>query len=175
MKYSNAPITILLSRQIAVSTEKVWEIISQPSHLSYCHPFCQKNPVEKWPGVGSKDTIYFYSGEVATRDFKKWIPGIGYDLELTLQNTGIQVHVEFRISSFFKSPEKSLLQILLELINISSTSESFHSRYSYSLIRYSLNNYLDSVLKGYEHYITTKQATKRNQFGSHPIFSPTID
>ncbi|KOP24608.1 hypothetical protein AMR41_19650 [Hapalosiphon sp. MRB220] len=166
-------INISLSRQISAPREKVWEAISKPGNLSYCHPFCEKNSVEKWPGIGSEDTVYFYSGKVATRYFTKWIEGVGYDLNLSIQSINVQVNVIFRISSIEENYE-SLLNISIIINILPTTLETSRSGYLH-FIRRSLENYLDSVLKGYEYYITTGQAVKRNQFGSHPIFSPAID
>jgi len=73
--------TISLGRHIAAPQDKVWEVISKPGHLSDSHPFCQQNPVEKWPGVNSKDAVHFYSGKVVHRYFHEWINGKGYDLK----------------------------------------------------------------------------------------------
>ena len=35
-----------------------------------------------------------------------------------------------------------------------------------------ITRYLDAVLKGFEVYITTGEVVRRNQFGSHYVFSP---
>ena len=57
------------SQSVPVSREDVWEVISRPGNLVDFHPFCESNPVEVWPGVGSKDKIYYYNGLVLEREF----------------------------------------------------------------------------------------------------------
>ena len=39
-------------------SSKIWEVISSKSNLELFHPFCDKNPVSKWPGQNSCDRIY---------------------------------------------------------------------------------------------------------------------
>ena len=45
------PVTV--SRKIEASPQNIWSVISSPGNVESCHPFCEKNPVHKWPGVGS--------------------------------------------------------------------------------------------------------------------------
>ena len=35
-----------------------------------------------------------------------------------------------------------------------------------------IESYLESVVKGVDYAVTTAQAVRKNQFGSHPIYSP---
>ena len=74
--------SITFKKTIAASAQDVWNIISSPGNLEDFHPFCESNPVEKWPGVGSRDTIHYYSGWVLQREFTNWIDGVGYDLTI---------------------------------------------------------------------------------------------
>ena len=162
--------TISLSQKIAAPVKQVWEVISTPGHLAYCHPFCDKNPVENWSGVGSQDTVYFYSGKLLNRYAKEWIKDVGYDLHLTFPNLDTEAEAIFRISP---CPEKtnSILSITL-IINVPQYFPwYFRLILSYFIMRPSLTKYLDSVLKGFEYYITTRKAVERNQFGSHSFFS----
>ena len=108
--------TISLSRQIGAPTEKVWDVISTPGHLAQCHPFCEENPVKNWSGVGSQDTVYFYSGNVLNRYCKEWIKGLGYDLHLTFPNLDTEAEAIFRISSG-QDVTNSVLSITL-VINV---------------------------------------------------------
>lgn len=163
--------TISLNRQISAPLEKVWDVISTPGHLAQCHPFCKENPVENWSGVGSQDTVYFYSGKVLNRYCKAWIKGVGYDLHLTFPNLDTEAEAIFRISSG-KDLTNSLLSITL-VINVPQYFPwYFRWILSYFILGPALTNYLDSVLKGFDYYITTGKAVSRNQFGSHPFFSP---
>ena len=40
------------------SPKDTWSIISTKSHLELFHPFCEKNPVKKWPGKGAIAVSY---------------------------------------------------------------------------------------------------------------------
>ena len=62
--------SVSASREIKASAECVWSAISKPGNLEDCHPFCEKNPVYDWPGVGSRDAVYYYSGWILQREFK---------------------------------------------------------------------------------------------------------
>ena len=72
------PVTATM--EIAASPSEIWDIISTPANLEICHPFCRANPVQVWPGVGSRDIIHYYSGWVMKRAFISWQEGKGYDL-----------------------------------------------------------------------------------------------
>jgi len=41
----------------------------------------------------------------------------------------------------------------------------------YLIVRPSLTNYINSVMKGLEYYIETNQKVEKNQFGIHKFFS----
>lgn len=66
--------------RINAPSEKVWDIISSPGNLEYCHPFCESNPVDKWPGKESIDYVNYYNGLKYIRKFTDWKTGIGYEL-----------------------------------------------------------------------------------------------
>ena len=73
---------VAVTRPISASAEKVWNAVSMLGNLETCHPFCEKNPVEKWPGEGSKDEVHYLSGWIYERNFYRWIDDVGYDLEI---------------------------------------------------------------------------------------------
>jgi hypothetical protein len=126
---------------IAAPTKKVWGVISEPGNLHWCHPFCASNPVEIWPGPNSRDKIHYLSRWVYERRFKTWIEGEGYDLEIG------------RPGGVLKFPP-----IIRQLV--------FALR-----LRSPLQSYLDSVVRGFEWYVTRGEAVPRNAFGTHPWFS----
>ena len=72
--------TVLFSSKINASSDMVWDVISAPGNLIYCHPFCKDNPVIKWGGVGAQDTIIYYNGLILNRVFTVWDEGKGYEL-----------------------------------------------------------------------------------------------
>ena len=88
---------VSVSRSINTSPQNIWLVISSPGNLEDCHPFCDKNPVAKWPGVGSLDTIHYYSGWVLHREFINWIDGVGYDLTIGRKG-GRKSYVSWRIT-----------------------------------------------------------------------------
>jgi hypothetical protein len=156
------------SRNIAASPVRIWSAISKPGNLEDCHPFCEKNPVSEWPGVGSRDTIYYYSGWILHREFTNWIDGLGYDLVIGRDN-GRKSYVSWRI---FEGPGNSnTLNITIYphvLQNIPVPLSWIAHRF---YIQPSLQNYLQSVVKGFEWFITTGKPVLKNQFGSHDWFS----
>jgi len=66
--------------RISAPPERGWEIISSPGNLVNFHPYCESNPVERWPGKGSIDSVYYYNGLKFIRQFTDWNDGIGYEL-----------------------------------------------------------------------------------------------
>ena len=51
------------------SPKDSWSIISTKSHLELFHPFCEKNPVIKWPGKGAIDELQYLNGWLFERNF----------------------------------------------------------------------------------------------------------
>ena len=159
---------ISVSRKIDASPQNIWLAISSPGNLEECHPFCKKNPVAEWPGVGSRDQIYYYSGWVLHREFINWIDGAGYDLTIGREG-GRKSCVSWRITE--------------ELENISTLSITIYPHALQNIhvairwiphivyIQPSLHSYLESVVKGFEWFITTGKPVQENQFGTHRWFS----
>jgi hypothetical protein len=75
----------------------MWQVISAPGYLEPCHPFCKRNPVQRWAANGAADTIHYWSGRVVHRRFTAWLEGAGYDLVVD-DNAGVeQARVRWRI------------------------------------------------------------------------------
>jgi hypothetical protein len=72
--------------RIGASPEKVWEVISIPRNLEFFHPFCESNPVDKWPGEKSVDYVHYYNGLKFIREFTEWKTGVGYELLIGKRN-----------------------------------------------------------------------------------------
>ncbi len=75
--------SFFVEKEIAVTAEKAWKIISLPGNLTLWHPFMEKHTAESWDGVGSKDHLTYYSGFEFDREVVKWIEGVGYDLKVS--------------------------------------------------------------------------------------------
>jgi hypothetical protein len=153
------------SQPVPVSRERVWQVISRPGNLIDFHPFCESNPVEVWPGVGSRDRIYYYSGLVLVRDFTAWSEGTGYDLTATSDN-GMQFKVFWRITT--EGDESSALNLTIKQV-LEQSSEKRVKQYAKLL-----GKYLKQVGQGFEYYLSTGERVTRNQFGSHRLFSPPV-
>ena len=159
---------IRVTRSIAAPPQKVWEVISNPGNLDDCHPFCHKNPVDQWPEVGSKDTIHYYSGWVLHREFLTWIDGVGYDLIIGRAD-GRQSYVSWRITK--EQENESKLSITLYPHALQKLPVIIRWLPHITIIRPTMQSYLESVVKGFDHFITTGKPVKENHFGSHPWFS----
>ena len=153
------------SRRVEASKEEVWREISKPGNLIDFHPFCQSNPVEIWPGKGSRDKIYYFSGLVLVREFLTWIEGDGYDLIASAEN-GMRFKVSWRITD--EEQGQSCLNLTIRPYIMGNSKKRMRQ---YSRL---LGKYLEQVLQGFEYYMRTGKPVARNQFGSHRWFSPAV-
>lgn len=153
---------------IAAPTAKVWNAISMPGNLEMCHPFCAANPVHVWPGADSRDEVHYLSGWIFERAFRRWIDGVGYDLEIGRRG-GRTSFVSWRIVP--AAGDESLLRItvyphVLQELPVAVRWLPYRVR-----VQPLLSHYLSCVVRGFEWYVTRGEAVPRNQFGSHPWFS----
>ena len=153
--------------ETSISSSDLWDIISSPSNLELFHPFCDKNPTLIWPGLNSVDQIYYYSGLILERKFVNWIDGKGYDLSIGKKNEK-QSFVSWKIEEI-KNKAKLSVSIYPYLYNEGNKLIDFFP--FYLIVRPSLTNYINSVIKGLDYYIETNQKVKKNQFGVHKFFS----
>jgi hypothetical protein len=160
---------VAVERSLNASPDEVWSVISNPGNLELCHPFCRRNPVESWPGIGSHDAIEYYSGWRFERRFTGWIDGGGYDLEIGRKG-GRRTAVSWRIREV--DDGTSVLGITTYPVGLQHLPVVVRWLPHLVTMRPMLRSYLDSVLRGFEHYLTTGQPVTRNQFGSHRWFSP---
>lgn len=160
--------SVTRSRKIAAPADAVWGLIATPGHLAECHPFCAANPVDVWPGVGSRDHIEYYSGRVITRRFVAWHGASGYDIEIT-DATGAVADVTWRLSD---DGTGSVLAIGITPRMLDEMPAGLRWAQNRALLRPMLSRYLRSVLAGIEWRVTTGRPVRRNQFGAHRWFSP---
>ena len=159
---------VLVTRTIGASPESIWSAISRPGNLADCHPFCDKNPVYEWPGVGSRDAVYYYSGWVYQREFVNWIDGIGYDLTIGREGGGTS-YVSWRIGCDQGGAGKLSITIYPHILQDIPAAIRWLPHIIY--IQPELHSYLTSVVKGFEWFITKGKPVARDQFGSHKWFS----
>jgi hypothetical protein len=161
-----SPITV--HQAIAALPDEVWAVISAPGYLEECHPFCAANPVRVWPGTGSHDTIEYHNGRVVDRMFTMWLEGAGYDLEVTDVN-GPLATVSWRIGA---AGQGATLTIGLTPRFLRGVPAAVRWAPNLMFVRPMMRWYLRSVVRGVEWRVTTGRPVGRNQFGSHPWFSP---
>lgn len=155
------------STSIAVPPAAVWQLISAPSHLVQCHPFCASNPVERWPGRGSIDHIIYYNGRTIERRFVNWLELVGYDIEISDSN-GRVADVVWRLSA---GNSGSKLSISITPRFLGDRNAAVRAILNSAFVRPTLRRYLRSVLAGVEYRATTGKTVTRNQFGPHRLFS----
>ena len=165
---SNFKWPVAAEQHIAAPSSDVWEAISMPGNLEPCHPFCASNPVQVWPGPNSVDEVHYLSGWVYVREFCNWIDGVGYDLNIGRKGGG-QSSVSWRITEI--DEQNSSLRItvcpdVLQRIPVTVRWIPHLAR-----LRPALRSYLNSVVRGFEWYVTRGVAVPRDQFGRHPWFS----
>ena len=156
-----------LQKELPINASRLWEIISKPSNLENFHPFCSENPVMQWPGKNSVDKIHYYNGLTFQRNFVSWIDHVGYDLFIGEENKG-KSYVSWRIEDL---NEKSKLTISIYPHVYNSKSKLINFLPFFLIVNPSLKKYLHSVLSGLEYYVRTHKKVKKNQFGTHKIFS----
>lgn len=177
------PITARVA--VAASADDVWSAISESGNLLNIHPFCERNEVERWDGACSRDRVHYYSGVHYQREFLDWFDGVGYDLVLgpTEARTAL---VRWRIAdpagparadsansaADAESPGCEFsIKVVALLRGDVPTAE--RDRYAEKMIRRALPSYLDSVVRGTAYFSETGTPVTKNQFGTHPIYSPT--
>jgi hypothetical protein len=157
-----------LSRSIPVPAGQLWNAISMPGNLEICHPFCERNPVTRWPGAGSRDEVHYLNGVVYERRFGDWVEGVGYDLEIGAMG-GDTSSVSWRIQPIDEG--SSGLEIVVSPHVVQAWPVMIRWVPHLVRVRPHLKSYLSSVIRGFEWFVTRGEPVPRNQFGSHPWFS----
>lgn len=155
-------------RTIAATSHKVWKAISRRGNLELAHPFCASNPVSVWPGPDSRDEVHYLSGWVYERRFRQWYDGVGYDLEIGRPGGGIS-RVSWRIRPV--TDQSCSLRISVFPHAVQHISVAIRWIPHLLSLRPKLRLYLESVVKGFEWYVTRQEPVPRNAFGKHPWFS----
>ncbi len=139
-----------------------------PGNLELCHPFCASNPVRIWPGPESRDEVHYLSGWVYERRFCDWIEGVGYDLEVGRPGGGTSF-VSWRTAPLGDASCTLRISVCPHVLQ----NFPVVIRWAPHVLRLrpKLTEYLQSVVRGFEWYLTRGEAVPRNQFGTHPWFS----
>jgi len=156
-------------RRVAVPATEAWAMMARPGYLEDSHPFCLRNTVRSWPGVGSWDTVHYYNGKALHREFVRWVDGAGYTVNVRKDDNTIVAVVEFAVtgerggsactmSTAVRLPTRggvaNLASMLLWKIKLESAARFYFS----------------AVLKGFEYFLTTGNRVRREQFGEFRNF-----
>lgn len=160
------PVTV--TQSIDAPAQQIWQAISMPGNLEYCHPFCKSNPVSVWPGPDSRDEVHYLNGLIYHREFCNWIEGTGYDLEIGTR-LGARSYVSWRIATI--DDRASSLRITVYPHALQQIPVAVRWLPYLLTMRPRLRQYLLSVVKGFEWYLVRNEPVPRNQWGAHPWFS----
>ena len=156
---------------IGVPVEKLWKLISMPENLNLCHPYCKKNTVQKWGGIGAKDTLEYYNGLTLVREFVEWNEGRGYKLIIG-KNELATARVTWSVTELTK--ESSELSISIELLP--DVALRRFTPWLRILIRRfyfipKMKHYIHNGVQGFKYDAEHKTPVSKNQFGYNPMFS----
>ena len=157
--------------EIPAPAKDVWDAIASPGSLESCHPFVERNPVEKWAGAGAKDQVHYYSGLIYYREFYKWEEGAGYDLLIGTKGR-LSNKVSWRVRA--SGEHESTLTITVHPLNITGRKKLIYWAPLLFYYRPLLKRYLHSVVCGYRYFLTTGEPVPRNQFGALRPYSPRV-
>lgn len=153
---------------IKASGESAWNYLIRPGYLKQCHPFCASTEVESWPGVGSRDSITYYSGRRYQRNFVGWHEGVGYDIELG-DRPNATARVEWRIVP--EGDESCRFSVEVIPLLPDDMAEARKAAILEKEFGADLQHYLDCVVKGIKHWVETGEPVTENQFGWNPLYS----
>lgn len=162
---------VAVRRTITVPPSKIWEVISSPGMIPLYHPFCEKNPVYEWPGRDSYDEIHYFNGVVLARRFTDWYEDVGYDLRIG-RSGGRTSTVSWRIKQV--KERRSSIEITIFPHGVQHIPVVARWLPHLFWLRPQLKNYLRSVVRGLDWFLTHGEPVRRNQFGAHGWFSPSV-
>ena len=153
---------------VAAPPSDVWAAISPAGNLTNIHPFCERNEVNVWDEARSRDHVYYYSGVHYQREFCDWFDGVGYDLVLGPPDARTAL-VRWRITETEQGSDFSIKVVALLRDDVPAAEREHYAEH---MIRRPLPSYLDTVVRGAGYFAETGTPVTKNQFGTHPIYSP---
>lgn len=154
--------------RILQCSDNIWRALTQPGYLKLCHPFCASTEVETWPGVGSRDSITYYSGRRYQRNFVGWHEGVGYDIELGDQPNAT-ARVEWRIVP--QGDDRCRFSIEVFPLLPHDMPEMRKAAILDKEFGADLAHYLDCVVRGVKHWVETGTPVTEDQFGWNQLYS----
>jgi hypothetical protein len=161
--------SISAESEIAAPAATVWEQIARPGGVVRWHPFVKENNTENWSGIGSKDNVIYFSGRSFEREVVQWTEGSGYDLKLT-ENGKNEALAEYRITPINGNRCRFTVTVHAKFI------QKLPFPLRWVLLKFKIKplftEYLRLSMPGFVSCAETGEQVQRNQFGSHPVFSP---
>lgn len=149
---------------VAAPADVAWKVLARPGNLIDIHPFCCANTVERWPGVGARDTVHFYSGSLVHRNFVAWEEGAYYTVIVTDRKERQHAEVEFRISPDERGPGSvfaiSVWPMMFEFLPVRVREILWDLR-----IRSFFDRYFSAVGRGLAYHVETGRRVRKDQFG----------
>ena len=153
--------------KLNVELEKVWDLLSKPSHLELFHPFCKSHKIIVWNEQKKIDELIYLNDLLFERNIYNWQKKSGFELYIGKKG-GKKSKVEWKLKSI---NEKTILIIKVNPYISDKFSPIIYRLLLITYILPSLKKYLNSVTKGIKFYLENGIAIKNNQFGSHKWFS----
>ena len=148
---------MIVQSQLEINKESntVIDLIKSKSNLEKFHPFCKKNIVVKWKGKNSEDIVIYHNNKQYVRKFTEWHQS-GYKLEIfedrKLADISWNVK-DLNNKSIIKITAKPYLPYKYRFINVIVFN---------LYVKYVLQSYLNSVVKGLKYYLETNKTVSDN-------------
>ena len=156
------------SADFDVSSDKLWEAISEPGNLNDSHPFCESNEVISWEDGDRSDRLVYLSGLNFVRKFKTWEEGVGYTL-LIGEEKGSQSYVEWEITPLEDGRSRLTITVYPYILDRLPRILAFVPHAIW--VKPRLEAYLKSVVSGFRYHLEEGGRVPRDHFGKHPWFS----
>jgi hypothetical protein len=157
------------THQIKATASDLWAVISARGNLMNIHPFCSRNPVERWPGIDGVDHVHYYGGVHYRREVSRWCEGEGYELLVGPPSGQIA-----KARWWIQPTSINECNFGIEVVSYvrSDADPESRAKYEQKMINEAIPPYLRAVVKGVAHFAETGDPVQRNQFGPHDIYSP---
>ena len=167
------PSAISYKANINASSGRLWEVISLPGNLNFCHPFCKNNSVIKWAEVGAEDTIEYYNGLILSRLLISWNEGVGYELLIGKKH---YPYATAKVLWTVTAINDRISELSITIDTYPDIALKKYTKLLRGLIRDiyflpTMSKYVESVVKGFKYYVETGRPVQKNQFGYNRMFS----
>ena len=158
---------VYYEQEIETSLSRIWEIISNPGHLEFFHPYCKRNKALKWPGENAIDFLTYNNGMIYKREIIQWNDKDSFSLVIgEINSSKSYVKWEFKEN---KENSKVKITVYPHLLINWPRSLSFLPYKLYIIPQ--LRKYLKAVLNGLKYYAESGTKVRQGSEVKHPWFS----